>query len=159
LTYLPDDILVKLDRAAMANSLESRSPLLDHRVIEFATRLPRRLLFRNGQGKWLLRKVLHRHVPPALVDRPKAGFAIPLDAWVRGPLRGWAEDLLAESRIRSEGVFEPEPIRTKWREHLSGARNWIAPLWVALMFQAWRASHRPAPRRESTRELVIAAKC
>ena len=153
MTYLPDDILVKVDRASMANSLETRAPFLDRRVMEFAARLPLHFKVRNGSGKWLLRKVLHKYVPPALVERPKAGFAIPLDSWVRGPLREWAEELISERRLREEGLFRPVAIRRKWREHLSGTRNWIAPLWSVLMFQAWNQQPKlaaPSAYRRNT---------
>ncbi|MBZ8134261.1 asparagine synthase (glutamine-hydrolyzing) [Afifella sp. IM 167] len=137
-TYLPDDIMVKVDRTSMAVSLEAREPLLDHRLVAFALSLPRRFVMRDGQTKWLLRQVLERHVPRALFDRPKMGFSVPTAAWIRGPLRGWAEELLAPSRIRDEGMFDPDEVARLWGEHQAGRANRETILWNLMMFQAWR---------------------
>lgn len=143
--YLPDDILTKVDRASMAVSLEARVPLLDPEVVELAWSLPRNLKIRGGDSKWLLRQVLHRHVPEALVDRPKMGFGVPIGDWLRTDLRDWAEELLDHKKLEGDGVFNAAPVRRMWDAHVSGQQNMQYPLWVILMFQAWRASIASPP--------------
>lgn len=138
-TYLPDDILCKVDRAAMAVSLETRVPFLDRDVLTAASRLPSNMKIRDGQGKWALRQILYKHVPRELIERPKTGFGIPLGEWLRGPLRGWAEDLLSEENLRRDGLVDPTPVRQAWSEHLSNRRDWTHRLWIILILQAWRA--------------------
>jgi len=145
--YLPDDILTKVDRASMANSLEIRAPFLDHRVIEFASTLSPAERIRKGETKWLLKQVLSKYVPRRLWERPKAGFGVPIDAWLRGPLRPWAETLLSEDRLIREGNIDPNPVRQKWAEHLAGHRNWQHHLWCVLMFQIWFEAQMPARSR------------
>jgi len=137
ISYLPTDILTKVDRAAMSVSLETRVPFLDPDVIQFSASIPMEFKIRNGVTKWLLREVLYKHVPKDLIERPKMGFAVPLAEWLRGPLKDWAESLLDEKRLHQEGFFNVEFVRDKWSEHISGRRNWSHQLWNVLMFQAW----------------------
>jgi asparagine synthase (glutamine-hydrolysing) len=156
--YLPGDILVKLDRATMAASLEGRCPFLDHRVVEFAWRLPTDIKVYKGQGKWLLRRLLRRYLPEALFERPKQGFNVPVGAWLAGPLRGWAEELLATARIRREGFLDPERVQASWREHLSGRRDRAGELWAVLMIEAWleaACSYTAPLRAESAAEAAM----
>jgi asparagine synthase (glutamine-hydrolysing) len=135
--YLLDDILVKVDRASMAVSLEARAPLLDHRVAEFAASLPLEYKLGQGQAKLVLRRVAYSYVPQSLLERPKTGFSVPIDSWLRGPLRDWAESLISNERLRREGFFDPVPIRRSWEQHIGGHRQWQHRIWGVLMFQAW----------------------
>lgn len=141
ISYLPDDILVKVDRAAMGVSLETRVPFLDHRVVEFAWRLPMAMKIRNGSSKWLLRQMLYKYVPERLVERPKMGFGVPIDSWLRNDMRDWAEALLEKNKMQQVGLFNTSLVHHKWSEHLAGKRNWQHLLWNVLMFQAWLESN------------------
>jgi asparagine synthase (glutamine-hydrolysing) len=141
LTYLPDDILAKVDRASMAVALEVRVPLLDHRVVELSWRLPQRFKLRGGVGKWILRRIAYKYVPKALLARPKMGFGVPIDQWLRGPLKDWAGDLLI-SPANGSSLIDRAPIVEKWTEHQAGARNWQHLLWNVLMFEAWSAANK-----------------
>jgi asparagine synthase (glutamine-hydrolysing) len=144
IAYLPDNILIKLDRASMATSLETRCPFLDHRVAEWAWQLPVSMKIRRGKGKWILRELLRRFLPDHLVDRPKHGFSVPIDIWLRGPLRDWAESLLSTAALKNANIFQPEPVRAMWEEHVSGRRTWQQHLWTVLTIQAWTARWRPS---------------
>lgn len=141
ISYLPDDILCKVDRAAMSVSLETRVPMLDHRVVEFAWQLPLDYKLRNGVGKWILREVLYKYVPKTMIERPKMGFGIPIGDWLRGPLKEWAYDLLNDRRLQQEGFFNSELVQKRWQEHQSGKFNWQYHLWDILMFQSWLAEN------------------
>jgi asparagine synthase (glutamine-hydrolysing) len=137
LSYLPDDILVKVDRASMANSLEARVPLLDHRLVELAWRIPTTAKRDGSGGKRILKDIVHRHVPQKIMDRPKQGFGVPIGHWLRGPLRDWADALLSEHRIRNEGYLNAGLVQQKWRSHLAGKSDEQYYLWDVLMFEAW----------------------
>ncbi|MDY7002301.1 MAG: asparagine synthase C-terminal domain-containing protein, partial [Thermodesulfobacteriota bacterium] len=142
-TYLPGDILAKVDQSSMAVALESRVPILDHRICAFAHTLPLSMKISNGVGKKLLRRILYKYVPKKLIERPKQGFGIPIDEWLKGPLKPWAEELLSKDRLQKEGFFNPRPIRKRWTEHLAGKANQQYHLWGPLMFQAWLEEYGP----------------
>jgi asparagine synthase (glutamine-hydrolysing) len=154
LTYLPDDILAKVDRASMAVALEVRVPLLDHRVVEFSWRLPQRLKLRGGTGKWLLRQIAYKYVPKALLEQQKMGFGVPIDQWLKGPLKSWAEDLLSPSTLGAAGLLKPAQIAEKWAEHQAGIRNWQHFLWNVLMFLSWNASNQSSDRSSHSRPIA-----
>ena len=142
LSYLPDDILCKVDRAAMANSLETRVPFLDHRVVEFAWKMPFNTKIRNNQGKWALRKILYKYVPQHIIDRPKTGFGIPLADWLRGPLRDWAEELINKDKLIEQNILNHAVIRKAWKLHLDGSSDYTARIWSVLIFQSWLESNQ-----------------
>ena len=154
LRYLPDDILVKVDRATMAVGLEARAPLLDRELVEYSWRLPRELLVRNGRGKWPLHSLFRRYLPAELADRPKRGFSVPIESWLRGPLRGWAEDLLDPDALAADGFLAGAPVRKLWREHLEGHRNWSFQLWSILMFQSWKRHWQSSLDAASARKVA-----
>jgi asparagine synthase (glutamine-hydrolysing) len=137
MTYLPDDILVKTDRAAMATSLETRAPFLNHKLLEYAWQIPQPLKLKKTQSKWILRQILYKYIPKKLVERPKVGFGVPIDSWLRGPLKDWAQALLDKTKLKNQGFFNPDSISIKWTEHLSGKKNWQYEIWSILMFQEW----------------------
>jgi asparagine synthase (glutamine-hydrolysing) len=153
-SYLPDDILAKVDRASMAVALETRVPFLDHRVAELAARIPLDLKIRGGKGKYLVRKLLYGLVPRELIDRPKSGFALPVGEWLKGPLRGWAEDLLDAGLMTAQGWFDAGIVQARWRQHLSGQRDSTPALWAILMFQAWLAAEAQQPGVSRARSSV-----
>ena len=150
LTYLPDGILTKVDRAAMHVSLETRAPLLDHRVVAFAGSLPLEMKLRGATSKWALRQVLYRYVPAELIERPKMGFEVPVGVWLRGPLREWAEDLLAPHHVRESGLLDALLVGQMWQEHLSGRFNWGLQLWNVLMLLSWQRRHCAPARAVGT---------
>lgn len=145
LSYLPDDILCKVDRAAMRVGLETRTPFLDHRVIALAWRIPLEMKIRDGRGKWLLRRVLDKYIPPSLMDRPKSGFAVPVGEWLRGPLMSWAEDMLDPSQLKKDGFLNVARVQELWQQHKEGLQDWTARLWTILMFQSWLRAQPVAP--------------